>query len=112
MLSRFNLSMRRRSSAFAGTYHYTVFVKTGDRPNAGTDANVYIVLHGENGVKSKEMKLDVLFHDDFERGNLDKFKLKHQSVSVKGGNSLFSAFYCSITLILLNTCFYKLLHTV
>ncbi|KAL4218062.1 Arachidonate 5-lipoxygenase [Mactra antiquata] len=73
--------MRRRSSAFAGSFHYTVYVKTGDRPNAGTDANVYIILHGENGIKSKEMKLDVLFHDDFERGNLDKFKLKHQSFS-------------------------------
>lgn len=73
--------MRRRSSAFAGTYHYTVYVQTGDRPKAGTDANVYIVLHGEGNQQSKEMKLDVLFHDDFERGQLDKFKLKHQPVS-------------------------------
>lgn len=78
---RLSQSLRRRSSAFAGTFNYTVYVQTGDRPKAGTDANVYIVLHGEGDQQSKETKLDVLFHDDFERGQLDKFKLKYQPFS-------------------------------
>jgi hypothetical protein len=80
MLGRLSTRLRRRSSAFAGTYNYVIFVQTGDRPKAGTDANVYIVLYGEGDKKSPETKLDVLFHDDFERGQLDKFKLKFQPV--------------------------------
>jgi len=55
---------------------YVLSVKTGDQLHAGTDANVRIVLHSENGEQSKPMKLDYLFRDDFERGQLDMFQLR------------------------------------
>lgn len=60
-------------------YTYKISVKTGDRPKAGTDANVYIVLYGE-GLESKETKLDACFHNDFERGQQDSFHIKHLPV--------------------------------
>ncbi|XP_038044498.1 polyunsaturated fatty acid 5-lipoxygenase-like isoform X2 [Patiria miniata] len=56
--------------------HYKILVKTGDLKGAGTDANIYIILHNENQVTSKKIKLDRLFHDDFERGKTDEFKAK------------------------------------
>ncbi|XP_022087867.1 arachidonate 5-lipoxygenase-like isoform X2 [Acanthaster planci] len=65
------------SDDLAGAHtHYKILVKTGDRKGAGTDANIYIILHNENGVTSKKIKLDRLFHDDFERGKTDEFKAK------------------------------------
>ena len=79
--NRITSSLRRRSSLFAGFYNYTVYVQTGDQPRAGTDAHVYIILHGQDGGKSPETKLAVLFRDDFDRGHLDKFKIKYQPVS-------------------------------
>ncbi|XP_033639994.1 arachidonate 5-lipoxygenase-like [Asterias rubens] len=60
----------------AGHTHYKIYVKTGDRKGAGTDANIFIILHNANDVASKEVKLDRLFHDDFERGKTDDFKAK------------------------------------
>ena len=61
----------------AGSHtHYKILVKTGDRKGAGTDANIFIVLHNENQVASKRIKLDRLLHDDFERGKTDEFKAK------------------------------------
>ncbi|KAJ8298470.1 hypothetical protein KUTeg_025001 [Tegillarca granosa] len=55
---------------------YKVLVKTGDRKRAGTDANVRIVLHGENDNATQPTKLDKRFRDDFERGKLDDFLIK------------------------------------
>ncbi|XP_052761946.1 allene oxide synthase-lipoxygenase protein-like [Mya arenaria] len=80
--NRISNSLRRRSSLFAGFYNYNVYVQTGDHPRAGTDAHVYIVMHGQDGGKSPETKLAVLFRDNFDRGNLDKFKIKFQPFSV------------------------------
>lgn len=57
--------------------NYDVVVKTGDRPKSGTDANVFIILHGNTG-KSPETKLDACFRDDFERGQTDTFHIKKQ----------------------------------
>ncbi|KAL4229828.1 Arachidonate 5-lipoxygenase [Mactra antiquata] len=56
---------------------YIVDVKTGDQIHAGTDANVYIILHSETEEQTKPIKLDYLFRDDFERGQLDSFQLKN-----------------------------------
>ncbi|XP_022087837.1 arachidonate 5-lipoxygenase-like isoform X2 [Acanthaster planci] len=73
------IEMKKASSEdnLVGTHtHYKIFVKTGDRKGAGTDANIYIILHNESLVASKEIKLDRLFHDDFERGKTDEFKTK------------------------------------
>ena len=87
MWSKFAANIRRRSSMFAGFYNYTVFVQTGDQINAGTDANVYVILHGERGQASNEIKLTTLFRDNFERGRMDRFKVKYQPVSkVYAGN--------------------------
>lgn len=51
---------------------YTITVKTGDQKGAGTDANVYIILHGK-GIKTEERKLDNFFKNDFERDKVDTF---------------------------------------
>jgi arachidonate 5-lipoxygenase len=59
--------------------HYVANVKTGDQLHAGTDANIYIVLYSESGHKSKPINLDYFFRNDFERGQLDQFKLKNVS---------------------------------
>ena len=56
---------------------HIVSVKTGDQLQAGTDANVKLILHAEAGQKSDEISLDYLFRDDFERGQLDSFQLKN-----------------------------------
>jgi PLAT/LH2 domain len=42
-------------------------VFTGDKPDAGTDANVFVNIIGEHGESGKR-KLDNLLKDDFERG--------------------------------------------
>ncbi|KAL8617085.1 hypothetical protein ACOMHN_014256 [Nucella lapillus] len=63
---------------------YTVYIRTGDRKNAGTDANVRIVLHDDKGHRSDEIVLDNFLRDDFERGALDKFDVpKHKLNSVE-----------------------------
>lgn len=56
---------------------YEVIVKTGDVKGAGTDANVYCCLVDEDGNKSKEFHLDCRWKNDFEKGNIDTFKLSN-----------------------------------
>ncbi|XP_077979346.1 lipoxygenase homology domain-containing protein 1-like [Glandiceps talaboti] len=53
---------------------YIVHVFTGDKRNAGTDANVFITMFGELG-DSGERKLDNSANN-FERGKEDKFTLQ------------------------------------
>lgn len=50
-----------------------IYVQTGDRRNAGTDANVRIIIHDEYGNSSAPITLDNYFRNDFERGCLDTF---------------------------------------
>lgn len=50
-----------------------IYVQTGDRRNAGTDANVKIVMHDEYNHASDPITLDNYFKNDFERGCLDTF---------------------------------------
>lgn len=57
---------------------YTIYVKTGDKKFAGTDANVYIILCDSAGNRTKSFHLDKFFRDDFERGNLDDFVLEDE----------------------------------
>lgn len=47
---------------------YRVHVVTGDRRGAGTDANVYIVLHDVRGRTSEPIACNKVFHNDHERG--------------------------------------------
>ena len=48
------------------TVYYTK-VTTSDKPNAGTDADIYIKIHGDTGVTTK-LLLDDPDRDDFEKG--------------------------------------------
>lgn len=61
-----------------GDITYCIEVKTGDRLFSGTDANVYIKLHCNDGESSEEKLLDCFFRNDLETGQIDKFKLKRQ----------------------------------
>lgn len=54
---------------------YEIKVKTGDVKGAGTDANVYLVLISESGIQSRTIHLDCKWRNDFEKGNVDSFKV-------------------------------------
>ena len=53
---------------------YEVTICTGDIRGAGTNANVFLVLYGDKG-KSDEFWLRNKT-DNFERGQVDKFKVR------------------------------------
>uniref|UniRef100_A0A8C0FDY4 Lipoxygenase homology domains 1 n=1 Tax=Bubo bubo TaxID=30461 RepID=A0A8C0FDY4_BUBBB len=56
---------------------YTVKVKTGDKKNAGTDANVFITLYGskdDTGIVS--LKASKINKNKFERGKVDDFTVE------------------------------------
>lgn len=53
-----------------------IFVRTGDRAMAGTDANVKMILHDDSGKQSKEIQLDNFFKNDLETGSLCSFKIR------------------------------------
>ena len=48
-------------------YRYVVTTYTGDRFGAGTDARVFVKLHGRDGI-TKEKELESSGRDNFERG--------------------------------------------
>lgn len=49
-------------------------IKTGDKPNAGTDANVYFALHGDKGETPQiGLQDESQAFKRFERGRADKF---------------------------------------
>lgn len=54
---------------------YEIIVKTGDVKGAGTDANVYCALICEDGTRSRNLHLDCKWKNDFEKGNVDSFKV-------------------------------------
>lgn len=54
---------------------YEVKVFTADVAHAGTDANVFMILYGENGDTGRR-ELKKKFRDLFERGNMDDFKIE------------------------------------
>jgi hypothetical protein len=53
---------------------YAVIVHTDATSHGGTDAKVYLTLHGRNGV-SPERRLGNSNYNDFERGNWDFYRL-------------------------------------
>ena len=55
---------------------YEVTVWTGDVANAGTDARVFLQIYGVNGKKTEEKDLRNKT-DNFEQGQVDKFKVKN-----------------------------------
>ncbi|KAK6172838.1 hypothetical protein SNE40_016418 [Patella caerulea] len=63
---------------------YVVYVRTGDRRNAGTDANVTIILHDDVGHSTGEITLDNFLRNDFERGKQDKFDVPRSKLRPLG----------------------------
>lgn len=57
---------------------YIFYVRTGDRRNAGTDANIKVILYGDDGKQTDKIRLHNIFKNDFERGQLDTFQVKKQ----------------------------------
>ncbi|NXI51264.1 LOXH1 protein, partial [Chloroceryle aenea] len=68
--------LHREESQARNLTEYTIKVYTGDKRGAGTDANVHIILFG-NEDKSEVFQLSQsLEHQDpFERGKVDTFKI-------------------------------------
>ncbi|CAH1251329.1 ALOX5 [Branchiostoma lanceolatum] len=58
-----------------------VKTKTGAYEGAGTDGNVYITLVDVDGNESGDLKLDVWWKDDHEKGKEGKYTLKDVKVS-------------------------------
>ncbi|MFB0831403.1 PLAT/LH2 domain-containing protein [Brevibacillus laterosporus] len=56
----------------AASYNYGVTIKTADVKDAGTNSNIYILLHGSNG-NSPRVHLDKPGYDDFEPGDVDTY---------------------------------------
>lgn len=56
--------------------HYRLHVITGDRRGAGTDANVYVILHDRQGHASQPISLNKVFSNDNERGSTTTLELK------------------------------------
>ncbi len=57
------------------TEHYEITITTGTKTGAGTDGNVSVTFLGTNGTSGPH-KLDKRFHDDFEPGKTDTYKVK------------------------------------
>ena len=54
---------------------YTVSVVTGDKRGCGTDANVFVIIFGQNGSSDElALKDSMTNKDKFERGKTDVFK--------------------------------------
>lgn len=57
---------------------YKVNVKTGDVIGAGTDANVFMIIFGENGDSGElALKNSETYKDKFERDHTDVFTFKN-----------------------------------
>ncbi|OWF44214.1 Allene oxide synthase-lipoxygenase protein [Mizuhopecten yessoensis] len=63
-------------------FEYQIGVKTGDRKGAGTDANVTVVLHNDDGQSTGQLHLDKFLKNDFEKGKKDCFKAVASFMSV------------------------------
>lgn len=53
---------------------YQIIVTTGNKSFGGTDANVYIQLHGRKGQETPRLPLDDE-KNNFEKGQIDVFKV-------------------------------------
>jgi tetratricopeptide (TPR) repeat protein len=64
-----------REESVVQIVNYTVVVHTGDIAGAGTDANVWMRLHGENGDSGRQT-LDDITRETFDQGQRDVFNLE------------------------------------
>lgn len=67
------------SSVFKSDSEYDVEFKTAAEENAGTDANVYFQMFGEDG-ESQEIDLKNKGKGYFNRGQLDRFRVRARDV--------------------------------
>lgn len=60
---------------------YNLTIKTGDKPNAGTDANVFFSLHGDKGETPQiGLQDESQTFRRFERSRADKFVVQTYDV--------------------------------
>ena len=60
---------------------YNLTIKTGDKPNAGTDANVFFSLHGDKGETPRiGLQDESQTFRRFERSRADKFVVQTSDV--------------------------------
>nr|XP_054754543.1 allene oxide synthase-lipoxygenase protein-like [Lytechinus pictus] len=57
------------------TTKHTLYVKTGDRIGMGTDATVSVAFYNDKGHRSRQFKLNRIFHDDLRTGHMDKIQV-------------------------------------
>ncbi|KAI8481196.1 Arachidonate 5-lipoxygenase [Branchiostoma belcheri] len=57
-----------------------VRVKTGNYQGGGTDGNIFIALIDSEGDRSRDIRLDLLWEDDFERGSDQEFNVDNIAV--------------------------------
>ena len=72
-----------------GPICYQVSVKTGTVSNAGTDANVFLIIYGKCG-RTVIHQLDNRLKNDFERNSTSEFTVSNRSE--KMWNTLFSSY--------------------
>ncbi|XP_052794662.1 lipoxygenase homology domain-containing protein 1-like [Mya arenaria] len=75
--SSLQIYFRRPSTAVSLDERYRITAKTGDRPRAGTDANVYLVLHSGEDLETPPTKLYTRFHNEFNCGQTDVYTVKN-----------------------------------
>ncbi len=61
---------------FLGPICYQVNVKTGKVMNAGTDANVFLIIYGKYG-RTVIHQLNNRLKNDFERNSISEFNVRH-----------------------------------
>ncbi|CAM1304938.1 ALOX5 (predicted) [Pycnogonum litorale] len=61
------------AAKFSG--EHVVFVKTGNRKGAGTDANVWMIVYDDNGARMPPVKLSSIIMNDHERGDTNRYYL-------------------------------------
>ena len=70
---------------FSPDSEYDVEFKTATEENAGTDANVYFQMIGEDG-ESQEIELKNIEKGYFHRGQLDRFRVRAKDVGRVSNN--------------------------
>lgn len=55
---------------------YNFVIHTGDQYKAGTDSNIFVILHGERGISSEIRLNGYISGNAFERNKIDKFGIE------------------------------------
>lgn len=63
---------------FIGPICYQIIVKTGKAVNAGTDANVFLMIYGKSG-RTIIHQLNNQLKNDFERNSISEFNVRKRN---------------------------------